>query len=135
LSSDPIARAVFAEDGAAVAGNVIAASGIALRQLTGSAVPDAVAAVLIGLILAYVALELARRNGDFLIGRRAPPEIESQVRQTILDQRGVTGISELVVTFLGPRQLRVLARVNIDDSLTGAVVKAMIKAYGDSLHP
>jgi len=133
LSSDPIARAVFAEDAAAVAGNVIAGVGIGLRQLTGSPVPDAVAAVLIGVILGYVALELARRNGDFLIGRRAPPEIEAQVRKTILDQRGVTGISELVVTFLGPRQLRVLARVDIDDSLTGAEVKSLIKTIDDSL--
>jgi len=105
LSSDPIARAVFAEDAAAVSGNVIAGAGLALEQLTGSSVPDAVAAVLIGLILTYVALELARSNGDFLIGRSAPPEIEADVRKTILRQRGVTAITELVVTFLGPRQL------------------------------
>ena len=133
LSSDPIARAVFAEDAAAVAGNVIAGTGIALEQLTGSTIPDAVAAVLIGLILGYVALELARSNGDFLIGRRAPPEIEANVRKTILRQRGVTAITELVVTFLGPRQLRVLARVDIDDGLTGAQVKSVIRRIEDSL--
>ena len=133
LSSDPIARAVFAEDAAEVAGNVIAGTGIALEQLTGSTIPDAVAAVLIGLILGYVALELARSNGDFLIGRRAPPEIEANVRKTILRQRGVTAITELVVTFLGPRQLRVLARVDIDDGLTGAQVKSVIRRIEDSL--
>jgi cation diffusion facilitator family transporter len=126
LSSDPIARAVFAEDAAAVAGNVIAGLGIGLRQLTGSPVPDAVAAVLIGAILGYVALELARRNGDFLIGRRAPPAIEADVRKQILGQPGVTAITELVVTFLGPKQLRVLARVDIDDRLTGPEVKALV---------
>ena len=133
LSSDPIARAVFAEDAAAVAGNVIAGTGIALEQLTGSTIPDAVAAVLIGLILGYVALELARSNGDFLIGRSAPPEIEADVRKTILRQRGVTAITELVVTFLGPRQLRILARVDIDDGLTGAQVKTLIGRIEDSL--
>jgi cation diffusion facilitator family transporter len=133
LSSDPIARAVFAEDAAAVAGNVIAGAGIALRQLTGSRVPDAAAAVLIGLILGYVALELARSNGDFLIGRRAPPRIESDVRQTILGQRGVTGVTELLVTFLGPRRLRVLARVDIDDGLTGAEVKSLIAELENTL--
>jgi cation diffusion facilitator family transporter len=72
LSSDPIARAVLAEDAAAVAGNLIAGTGIALRQLTGSGIPDGVAALLIGAVLAYVAYELARRNADFLIGRRPP---------------------------------------------------------------
>jgi cation diffusion facilitator family transporter len=133
LSSDPIARAVFAEDAAAVAGNVIAGAGIALRELTGSRIPDAVAALLIGLILGYVALELARRNGDFLIGRRAPANIVADVRRVILGQPGVTGISELVVTFLGPRQLRVLARVDIDDGLSGAEVKALIAEIEDTL--
>ena len=133
LSSDPIARAVFAEDAAAVLGNLIAAAGIGLEQLTGSRVPDAVAAILIGAILGYVAIELARRNGDFLIGLRAPPGIEADVRKTILGQRGVTGVTELVVTFLGPRQLRILARVDIDDRLTGAEVKTLIKRVEDSL--
>ncbi len=133
LSSDPIARAVFAEDSAAVAGNVIAGAGIGLRQLTGSPVPDAVAAVLIGVILGYVAFELARRNGDFLIGRRVPPQIESDVRKLILAQRGVTAITELFVIFLGPRQVRVLARVDIDDGLSGAQVKALIGRIEDGL--
>jgi len=132
-SSDPIARAVFAEDSAAVAGNVIAAAGIALRQLTGSPIPDAVAAVMIGLILGYVAIELARTNGDFLIGRRVPPAIEADVRKTILGQRGVTAITELVVIFLGPRQVRVLARVDIDDGLSGAEVKSLIARIESTL--
>jgi cation diffusion facilitator family transporter len=133
LSSDPIARAVFAEDAAAVAGNIIAGIGIGLRQLTGSRIPDGVAALLIGLVLGYVALELARRNGDFLIGRRAPPNVEADVRRTIATRRGVTGIGELLVTFLGPRQLRVLARVNIDDGLDGAQVKALTADIEDAL--
>ena len=133
LSSDPIARAVLAEDAAAVAGNVIAGVGIGLRQLTGSRVPDGVAALLIGLVLGYVALELARRNGDFLIGRRAPANIEAQVRRTITALRGVTGIGELLVTFLGPRQLRVLARVDIDDGLSGAQVKSLVAELEDTL--
>ena len=133
LSSDPIARAVFAEDAAAVAGNVIAGVGIGLRQLTDSRVPDGVAALLIGLVLGYVALELARRNGDFLIGRRAPPNIEAAVRRTIASLGGVTGIGELLVTFLGPRQLRVLARVNIDDGLSGTQVKALTAQIEDAL--
>jgi cation diffusion facilitator family transporter len=133
LSSDPIARAVLAEDAAAVAGNLIAGAGIGLRQLTGSHVPDGVAALLIGLILGWVALELARTNGDFLIGRRAPANIEADVRRVITSLRGVTRIGELLVTFLGPRQVRVLARVDIDDELGGAAVKSLIGEIEDAL--
>jgi cation diffusion facilitator family transporter len=133
LSSDPIARAVLAEDAAAVAGNLIAGTGIALRQLTGSGIPDGVAALLIGLVLAYVAYELARRNGDFLIGRRAPQRIEADIRKTITGVRGVKGVGELLVLFIGPRQIRVLARVDIDDALGGAQVKALVREIEETL--
>lgn len=132
-NSDPIARAVFAEDAAAVVGNVIAGVGLGLRQYTGSGIPDAVAAVVIGLILAYVAVMLARRNGDFLIGRRAPASIYQRVERIIASQAGVRGVTELLVTFLGPHRLRVLARVDIDDALSGAGVKSLVGAIEQAL--
>ena len=133
LSSDPIARAVFAEDAVAVAGNVIAAAGIALHQLTGSAVPDAIAAIVIGLTLGYVALQLASRNADFLIGRQAAAPIHSRIQSIIASQPGISAVTELVVTFLGPRRLWVVARIDIEDALTGADVKALVRSTGDAL--
>ncbi len=133
LSSDPIGRAVFAEDAAAVVGNLIAAAGIGLRQLTGSRIPDAIAAVVIGLILGYVALQLARRNGDFLIGRRAPPNIHQRVQEIIASQTGLCQVTDLLVTFLGPHRLWVLARVDIDDRLSGAGVKSLVGAIEQAL--
>jgi|ERR1017187_322141 cation diffusion facilitator family transporter len=51
LGSDPVVRAVFAEDAAALVGNLIAFMGIALHQTTGSAIPDGIAAILVGLFL------------------------------------------------------------------------------------
>ncbi|HXI56741.1 MAG TPA: cation diffusion facilitator family transporter [Polyangia bacterium] len=127
LSSDPIARAVFAEDAAAVIGNVVAAIGLALHQLTGSAIPDGIAAIVIGLVLGYMALQLARRNGDFLVGRRAPATIHRRVETIIAAQPGVRAVSDLVVTFLGPRRLWVIARIDVNDELTGAAVKILIR--------
>jgi cation diffusion facilitator family transporter len=61
-TSDPTLRAVFAEDSAALIGLVIAAAGLAGHQLTGSAVPDAVGSILIGLLLAAVAIYLIDRT-------------------------------------------------------------------------
>ena len=45
LSTDPTARAVFAEDAAALVGTLLAAIGVALHQVTGSVVPDALASI------------------------------------------------------------------------------------------
>jgi cation diffusion facilitator family transporter len=133
LSSDPIARAVFAEDAVAVAGNVIAAAGIALHQLTGSAIPDGIAAISIGLALGYVAFQLAQRNVDFLIGRQASGPIHVRIEDIIESQPGVCAVTELLVTFLGPRRLWVVARIDIDDSLSGARVKELVRSTEDAL--
>lgn len=133
LSSDPVGRAIFAEDAAAVIGNLIAAIGIALHQITGSAIPDGIAAVLIGLVIGYVAVELARRNGDFLVGRRASVVIHERVMDIIARHPGIRAVTDLLVTFLGPRRLWVMARIDIDDDLSGAGVKALIRSVEESL--
>ncbi len=126
LSSDPVARAVFAEDAVAVLGNVIAFVGIALHEATGSAVPDAAAAILIALTLAFVAYDLARRNRDFIIGRQASPNIRQAIRDTICSQPGIISAPELIVTFLGPRRVWVVGRVNIEDEMTATRVKEVL---------
>ena len=133
LTSDPVARAVFAEDAAAVVGNVIAFIGIALHQATGSPVPDGVSAILIAALLGYVAFDLARRNRDFIIGRQAPLPIRDRIRGTIAAKPGIVGVGEVLVTFLGPRQLWVVARVDIDNAITGKQVKAALRAIEDDL--
>jgi cation diffusion facilitator family transporter len=133
LTSDPVARAVFAEDAAAIAGNVIALAGIALHQITGSPVPDGVAAILIAAVLAYVAFELVRRNRDFIIGQQAPEGLRQRAREIILSQPGILGIGELISPFLGPRKVWVSARIDIDESLTGAQVKELLRSTEDAL--
>ncbi len=134
ITSDPVARAVFAEDAVALAGNVLAAGGIALHALTGSAVPDAVAALLIGASLGVVALDLARRNRDFLIGREAAPRIRSRLTDLIGRQDGVARVGELVVTYVGPRRLWVVARIDVDRALTGTAIHGLVNRVESTLH-
>ena len=110
----------------AVLGNVIAFIGIALHQATGSPVPDAAAAIMIGLTLAFVAYDLARRNRDFIIGRQASPTIRQAIRDTICAQSGIISAPELIVTFLGPRRVWVVGRVNIADEMTATRVKEVL---------
>ena len=128
LSSDPVGRAVFAEDAVAMVGNLIAFAGIVLDQVTGSAIPDAVAALFIGVCLAVVALDLTRRNRDFLVGRQASAAVREGLRRLIARQPGVTAVDELWVTFVGPRRLWVVARIQIDDALDGRAMKRLLRA-------
>lgn len=123
LTSDPVVRAVFFEDSAAIAGNFIALIGIGLHQMTASTVPDGIAAILIALLLGYVAIDLMLKNRDFIIGREVPEPLRKIVREVIASRPGIIAVGELVVTFLGPRRVWVVARVDIDDRLSGAQVK------------
>jgi divalent metal cation (Fe/Co/Zn/Cd) transporter len=133
LSSDPIARAVFAEDAAALVGNTIAFTGIALHEATGSAIPDGIAAILIGILLGVVAFQLAARNADSLIGGQATAALRDKVRDMIETQSGIVAVTELLVTFIGPRQAWVVARVAIDEALSGASVEILVRTSEEEL--
>jgi cation diffusion facilitator family transporter len=126
LSSDPIARGVFAEDAAALVGNIIAFAGIALHQVTGSAVPEAVAAIVVGILLGVVAFQLTARNRDMLIGGQVSAAWRARIGETIAAQSGIAGVSEVLVTFLGPRRAWVVAAVALDERLNGAEVQALL---------
>lgn len=134
VTSDPVARAVFAEDAVSVAGNVLAAAGIALHQLTGSAIPDAIAALLIGASLGVVALDLARRNRQFLVGREATPATRSRLEKLIGGQDGVVRVGELLVMYVGPRRLWVVARIDVDRRLDGTGIDGVVNRVESTIH-
>ncbi len=133
LTSDPTVRAVFAEDAAAIVGDVIAFAGVAIQQATGSTTAEAVAAIAIGLLLIGVGVELARRNHDFLLGEQVPASVKAPVEAFILGSPGVVSVSELLVTFVGPRRVWVLARIDVADDLRGDEVEALVRAIESGL--
>jgi divalent metal cation (Fe/Co/Zn/Cd) transporter len=67
-ASDPALRAVIVEDSAALVGVGVAAAGLFASALVGNETPDALASLVIGLLLMATAFGLARPLADFLIG-------------------------------------------------------------------
>ena len=100
-TSDPTVRAVFFEDAAALVGIVIAAAGIVAHQVTGSAVPDAVGSILVGVLLGVVAVVLIDRNRRFLVGQAADPRMQAAAVRTLLAQPEVARVTELRLEFVG----------------------------------
>ncbi|MFI6884952.1 cation diffusion facilitator family transporter [Streptosporangium canum] len=119
-TSDTALKAVLFEDGAALAGLLIAASGLLAYQLTGSPVWDGVASVAIGLLLLGVALHLIRANVSLLIGQAAPLRMEQEIRSELLALPEVENVMELLTMMLGPSEVMVAARVDFVDDATGA---------------
>ena len=151
VTSDPSLRAVFVEDAVSVSGDVIAFAALALNQITGSSIPQGVAAVLIALLMIRVSLRLIQRSHDFLVGawtgaaggpqgrdvagltQPLRPAEEERARAFVLGYPGVTAIRELLFTFVGPGQVWIVARVDIDDGLRGAQVKSLVRGIESGL--
>jgi divalent metal cation (Fe/Co/Zn/Cd) transporter len=61
------------------------------------------------------------------------PAEEERVRALVLGYPGVTAIRELLVTFVGPGRIWIVARVDTDDALRGAQVKALVRGIESGL--
>jgi cation diffusion facilitator family transporter len=127
-TSDPTLRAVFAEDAAALIGLAIAAVGLGLHQSTGSAVPDAIASILIGVLLAVVAFVLINTNRRFLVGEQADPRIRRAVLQLLLAQPEVARVTYLRLEIVGPRMVTAVGDVDLVGDETESHVALRLRA-------
>lgn len=133
VTSDPTLRAVLLEDAVSISGDVVTFASLALNQLTGSSIYQGVAAVLISLLLIRVSLRLVMRNHDFLLGQPITPTDKERVQTFLLGYPGVTAVRQLIVTFIGPSQVWVIARLDIDDNLRGDQVKSLVSGIESAL--
>jgi cation diffusion facilitator family transporter len=124
-TSDPTLRAVFAEDAAALVGLVVAAAGLAAHQITGSPIPDAVGSILVGVLLAVVAMVLINRNRRFLVGQEADPRLRAATIRALLDMAEVARVTYLRLEVVGPRMVSVVGDVDLtgDDSESHLAVR------------
>ena len=117
-SRDPTTKTVLFEDSGAVIGVVLAFAGVAMFQATGNQVYDGLASVLIGVLLAVVAVALGRDTKNLLIGEAATPEERKAITEVIEANRGVDRVLELLTMALSPDRLLVAARVDLADGLS-----------------
>jgi cation diffusion facilitator family transporter len=112
-TSDPTLRAVFAEDAAALIGLLIASVSLGLHQITGSATPDAVGSILVGLLLGVVAVVLINRNRRFLVGEEADPRVRAATIRALLDLPEVARVTYLRLEIIGPRMITIVGAVDL----------------------
>jgi cation diffusion facilitator family transporter len=133
-SSDPVLRAVVVEDGAGLIGVVLAAGGLLLSNWVGSGVPDAIASLLIGILLAISAVGLAQPLVDFLVGRSLPTERLRQVHETIVAAPGIEAVLVLRAIYVGPDEVIIAAKVRPTTRLTVRQLTEAMDALDVRLH-
>jgi cation diffusion facilitator family transporter len=129
-SADPTITTVYLEDTVDVLGAVVALIALVLHRVTGSSVPDAIATILIGLLLGYVALRLTRRNRQLLSNQSVPERHMAGLRERLEDGEGVAEVQQLEAVYLGPGEVLVAADVVLDDE---ADVATHLQALRDTL--
>ena len=125
-SKDPPSIMVLFEDTAALLGIIIAALATVLSTQLRVPILDGVASILIGLILATIAVALARESKSLLIGEQADPAL----RQSILTiARDVSHAEEIDLMFaiqLSPDQVIVALAVRFPADMRAPEIGAGI---------
>ena len=125
-SKDPPSFMVLFEDSAALIGLAIAAIGTALSVVYRAPWIDGAASILIGLVLAAIAVLLARESMDLLIGERAAPEIAGSIRDAAEHQPGVVGVEGILTSQLAPDQVIANVGLEFEDHLRTPDIERLI---------
>lgn len=132
-TSDPTVRAVFFEDSAALVALLIAFGGIFAHQLTGSAVPDAVGSILVGVVLGVVAILLIQQNRRFLIGEAVDAKTRSAALTVLLGFEQITRVTYLHIEYVGPNRVFLVAAVDLVGDDVEHTIAATINALQDKV--
>lgn len=122
-SKEPDLIVTLLEDTAALLGLVFAFIGVGLSELTGNAAWDGAGSVAIGVLLACVAVVVARETQSLLIGEAASDEAERTIVTALEDGPEVERVIHMRTVHLSPDSLLVAAKVAVraEDSASTVV--------------
>ncbi len=126
-SKDPTIFAVVFEDAAGIGGLVIAFLGVLLGHWLRSPVPDGLASILIGLLLAAVAIFLVHETRSLLAGESADPEMVQGIQALTEADPAVRSVSRPLTLHFGPRFVLVNLDIQFLPALTGAEVARAVE--------
>jgi cation diffusion facilitator family transporter len=126
-SKDPPTFTVLFEDSAALAGLLIALAGTFLSSHFAMPVFDGIASIAIGLVLAAVAVFLARESKALLIGERADRATREAIVAVTTADPAVEAVNSLFTVHLGPQQVVAALSVDFRDGLSSEALEAAVE--------
>lgn len=116
------------ENFAAVVGLVFALAALLLANYVDPRF-DGVGGVAVGLVLVWVAVFLATKVKGLLLGERADPQIEEQVRLAAKDDPRIQEVLRLITVQQGPGEVLVAAKLKFEETLSAKEVTESINAF------
>ena len=130
LTKNPELPVVLLEDTGAIAGLVLALTGLGLAVATDEPRFDAAGSLAIGVLLAVIAIVLAVEMKSLLIGESALGETERQIHAALETSPEVRGVIHMRTLHLGPEEVLLAAKVDfaVDDVRTLATAIDAVEA-------
>src|SRR5690606_12986646 len=100
---------------------------VSMTLVTGNGLWDAAGTASIGVLLIVIAVVLALEIKSLLIGEAASPERVASVRTALVGE-GVVSVIHLRTMHLGPEEILVAAKIEVDAAETAAEVAQAIDA-------
>jgi cation diffusion facilitator family transporter len=127
-SKDPSTYTVLAEDSAALAGLIAAALGVWASHVLDLPEIDGAASIVIGLLLAFVAVLLIREARGLLIGEGVRPETARAIRELVLETDSVRDVSWPLSMYIGPEEVLLTLDAAFDPKVPSGDVARAIRA-------
>lgn len=124
-SKNPEIAVVLLEDLGALAGLVLALAGVVLAWRVAP-VFDAVATLAIGGLLGLIAAVLMVEMKSLLIGEAAAPRVREAIRAALESAPGIRRLRHMRTMHLGPEEVLVAARVELEPGLASPVVARVL---------
>lgn len=126
-SKDPTLFVVLYEDGAAVTGLLIAFVGIFLSHTLNMPVLDGVASILIGILLAIVAIMLVVESRNLLVGESASSEMVKGVYELVRQDPDVNTLNQPLTMHLAPEEVLLALDVQFRRHISGDEVAGAVR--------
>ncbi|EMA52912.1 cation diffusion facilitator family transporter [Halococcus thailandensis] len=132
-TSDVTTLTALTEDTIAISGAGLALFGVFLSRITGNPLYDAVAALLIGLLLMGFAVALAWENKRLLLGESLPAVEERELRELVAGWSGVDTVVDFRTVYFGPEEVIVTGDVEFDPRFDTTSIDERISEIEDAL--
>ncbi|MDR4517048.1 MAG: cation diffusion facilitator family transporter [Nitrosomonas sp.] len=132
-AKDPSIFVVLFEDSAALLGLMVAFLGVLLTQVTGILWFDGLASIIIGFILATIAIWLAIETKGLLIGESANSEVNQEIHAIATSHSGIDHVNEVLTLHMGPGFILVNISIDFMDNLSAAEVEETIAAIDQEI--
>jgi cation diffusion facilitator family transporter len=125
-SKDPSIVTVFFEDSAALAGLIVAFLGVLLGHRLNNPYADGIASILIGVILAIVAVFLVHESKGLLLGESTDPATVEDIRAMARELPAVADVKWPLTMHFGPEEVLLNLRIDFRPGLPpGQITEAI----------